>query len=137
MFAGGVVGDERVRKMATVPRNWAGSTQVRHDDDRAVILYRSERTRVWRVGLRGQAATMICKEALGPSAMARTRHESAILNRLTGVRGVVRPVPGTAPDTHTIMFTDVGGKSLAEVIRSQRPDVTGLPRLALALARII
>src|SRR5262249_20693236 len=108
--------------MATVPRAWAGSTQALHDDERAVLLYQSERTRVWRTGLRDQAGTMICKEALGPSAMARTRHEIAILDRLTDVRGVIQPVSGAAPDTHTIMFTDVGGVSLAKIIRSERPD---------------
>jgi diguanylate cyclase (GGDEF)-like protein len=80
---------------------------------------------------------MICKEALGPSAMARTRHEIAILDRLTDVRGVIQPVPGAAPDTHTIMFTDVGGESLAKIIRSERPDAAGLPKLALALTGII
>src|SRR5262245_20253938 len=66
----GVVWRWRVAEMATVPHSWAGDAQALDGGERA-LLYRSERTRVWRAGLRGQAGARIYKEALGPSAMAR------------------------------------------------------------------
>ena len=123
--------------MAAVPHMRAGSALPPRGDGQAVVLYQSERTRVCRMGLVDRAGTVICKEAMGPSAMARTRHEIAILERLAGVRGVIRPLPDPAADVHTIVFSDEDGRSLADVLRSGRLDVAGLPRLALALAEII
>ncbi len=123
--------------MASAPHVREGSSFPPGGDGRAVVLYESGRTRVFRVGLAEGAGTAVCKEALGPSSMARTRHEIAMLKRLVGVRGVIRPLPDPAGDVHTIVFGDVGGRSLADVLRSGRLDPAGLPRLALALARII
>src|SRR5439155_9028924 len=80
-----------VAEMAAVPHMRAGSALPPRGDGQAVVLYQSERTRVCRMGLVDRAGTVICKEAMGPSAMARTRHEIAILERLAGGRGVLRP----------------------------------------------
>ncbi|NJC72281.1 diguanylate cyclase [Planosporangium thailandense] len=125
--------------MGTSSGAWSGSTLPTSADDQPVVLYESDRTRVSRVRLPQGAGTVtaIRKEALGASAAARTRHEIGILARLAAVPGVVRPVAGASADGHSIMLEDVAGRSLTEILRSERPDPAGLPRLALALARIL
>ncbi|MDQ1289215.1 MAG: hypothetical protein QG622_2781 [Actinomycetota bacterium] len=81
------------------------------------LLHESARTRIVRVvdpaGHRG----VICKEFLGSEAQRRLRHERTILERLSGVDGVVPPVGDrsssstlTLEDTHT----DVLGAALAD-----------------------
>ena len=55
---------------------------------RAEIVHESERTRVTRLFLPGR--TVIRKEPLGPDADARLRQETAMLERLRGVEGVVQ-----------------------------------------------
>src|SRR2546421_1942665 len=115
----------------------AGVAGSRSAEDEAVLLYQSDRTRVLRVLCPDRAGTAIRKEALGPSAMARTRHEIEILSRLAGVAGVVRPAANVPAEVHAITFEDVGARSLADVIRDNPLDPDGLPRLALELAMIL
>src|SRR2546429_658629 len=115
----------------------AGVAGSRSAEDEAVLLYQSDRTRVLRVLCPDRAGTAIRKEALGPSAMARTRHEIEILSRLAGVAGVVRPAANVPAEVHAITFEDVGARSLADVIRDSPLDPDGLPRLALELATIL
>jgi diguanylate cyclase (GGDEF)-like protein len=122
--------------VTAVPQVWGDSTPGSSPEP-AVLLYQSERTRVHRVALPAGAGTAIRKEALGSSALARTRHESAILARLAGVDGLVRPVGGPPADAHVIMVADAGGRSLADVIRSGGVGPERLLGLALRLARIL
>ncbi|GAA1791336.1 diguanylate cyclase [Planosporangium flavigriseum] len=114
---------------------WVGSALPTSADDRPVVLYQSDRTRVTRVRLPG--VTAIRKEALGRSATARIQHELSIMQRLAAVPGVIRPVAEAYPDGHSIVFEDVAGRPLADVLRSGHLLPAALPQLALALARII
>ena len=51
------------------------------EGDRNEVLYRSERTLIYRVRRPHGGGSIICKEPLGPSAMKRRRHELEILER--------------------------------------------------------
>jgi AAA ATPase domain/Protein kinase domain len=99
---------------------------------RAEIVHESERTRVTRLFL--PAGTVIRKEPLGPGAQHRTRHESAMLERLRGVSGVAQLAeapryPGS------LVLADSGEKSLAGVGKPLAAgDLTGL---AVGLARAV
>ncbi len=55
---------------------------------RAEIVHSSERTRITRLFLPGR--TVIRKEPLGPDAERRLQRETAMLERLRGVAGLVQ-----------------------------------------------
>ena len=55
---------------------------------RAEIVHSSERTRITRLFLRGR--TIIRKELLGPDAERRLQRETAMLERLRGIAGLVQ-----------------------------------------------
>ena len=55
---------------------------------RAEIVHSSERTRITRLFLRGR--TIIRKELLGPDAERRLQRETAMLERLRGMAGLVQ-----------------------------------------------
>ena len=100
---------------------------------RAEIVHSSERTRITRLFLRGR--TVIRKEPLGPDAERRLRRETAMLERLRGVTGLVQLVeapryPGS------VVLEDAGGMSLAAQAKPlATDDLTGLAvRLARAVA---
>src|SRR4051812_17760832 len=106
-------------------------------DVEPVVLYQNERTRVSRITIGHNGATAICKEALGPNAMARIQNEIAILDRLSGVDGLPRQIASELSDVHTIVFEDRAGRSLAEVVEAGPLPAERLPGLALRLATII
>ncbi|GAB3853249.1 hypothetical protein GCM10027610_082880 [Dactylosporangium cerinum] len=99
---------------------------------RAEVLHESEHTRVTRLFLAGR--TVVCKEPLGADAQRRVRHESAILERLRGVAGVVQLVE--APDfPGSVVVRDVGGACLAGLVKPLTVD--DLVGCAVGLARAV
>ena len=102
---------------------------------REEVLHHGNRTRVVRVA--HGAGTVIRKEALGPGAVQRIRHEVGILRRLADVDGVPRLVD--APDgTGVFTVEDTGGTALAGLVTAASPMQPGaLVGLALNLARIV
>ena len=102
---------------------------------RAEIVHSSERTRITRLFLRGR--TVIRKELLGPDAERRLQRETAMLERLRGVAGLVQLAeapryPGS------VVLEDAGGMSLASPAKPLAPDdLTGLAvRLGRAVAEM-
>ena len=100
---------------------------------RAEIVHSSERTRITRLFLRGR--TVIRKELLGPDAERRLQRETAMLERLRGVAGLVQLAeapryPGS------VVLEDAGGMSLASQAKPlAADDLTGLAvRLGRAVA---
>ena len=65
-----------------------GGLPGRDPSVRAEVVHESERTRVTRLFLPGR--TVIRKQPLGPDAERRVRQETAMLERLRGVAGVVQ-----------------------------------------------
>ncbi|MEU4155350.1 AAA family ATPase [Actinoplanes sp. NPDC026670] len=98
------------------------------------VLYESDRTRVARVCPADGAGVVIRKEAFGPDAAGRRRHERAILERLAGVEGV----PGLAHhDDEAIVYPDVAGVSLASALTAGPLDPVEALDLAADLAGIL
>jgi diguanylate cyclase (GGDEF)-like protein len=100
------------------------------------VLFQSGRTRVFRVGAAGQPGSMVCKERLGPDALARVRHETRIIQRLAGIDGVPR-LAARGTSGIVVALEDTGGVALAEVARGHRLEVRPMVELALKLARIL
>ncbi|MEU8662327.1 diguanylate cyclase, partial [Actinoplanes philippinensis] len=73
--------------------------------------------------------------ATGPGAVARRRHETAILERLDGVPGVARLAAFRHPDA--IVLADDGGMSLAAAAARQPFTPDAVAGLALPLARTV
>jgi len=99
----------------------------------AEILHESGRTRIRRVRLAGGPDTVMHKEPLGADSEQRRRHETAMLQRLAGVAGVVQLAAGAA-GPEVIVLQDLGGTTL-----SAAAPVTGpaLVELALKLATVV
>ena len=96
-------------------------------------LYESGTTRVVR--LRPQSGPgVIRKEALGPGAAERLRHESDILARLAGIEGVPSLAAG---HPGAIALEDCGGQPLAQALGPDPLEVLPLLALALRLARTL
>lgn len=72
---------------------------------------------------------------LGPGAVERTRQELRILNRVTGLPGVLQLATGRGADE--LLFDDAAGITLAALIREQEPDLGSYLDLALELSRIV
>jgi len=104
------------------------------EGDRNEVLYRSERTLIYRVRRPHGGGSIICKEPLGPSAMKRRRHELEILERLAGVEGVPRLTRASAG---AIAVEDEAGVSLADIARTGRLEIPALVDLAIDLTRIV
>jgi hypothetical protein len=100
------------------------------------VLFVSERTRVSRIVL-PSGDHVICKEALGPGAARRLRHERSMLDRLGGVPGVVQVVGEATDDPHEIVLKDTGGEALATRISSGPMPPAELVPLAEQLAGTI
>jgi serine/threonine protein kinase len=99
------------------------------------ILFRSELTRVFRREAPGYAG-IIVKQMLGPNAGERLRHERRILERLVGLEGVPRLVPGCfAPQAFAM--EDTRSVPLAALLRHQGLQVPALLQLALNLSQIL
>lgn len=105
------------------------------DDDG--VCYRSERTLVRRVPHPDGVGTVIVKQAFGPAARGRIRHERGILARLEGIDGVPRLLATDREDA--LVLEDVGDRSLAELraagLGPSGPDQ--VLRFALELARLL
>lgn len=99
----------------------------------AETVHESARTRIQRVRLAGGPGTVMHKEPLGADSEQRRRHETAMLQRLAGVAGVVQLAAGAA-GPEVIVLQDLGGTPL-----SAAAPVTGpaLVDLALQLATIV
>ncbi|OHV47381.1 diguanylate cyclase [Pseudofrankia sp. BMG5.36] len=100
---------------------------------RTELLHETERTRVSRLVF--PDGSVIRKEPLGPNAQRRLRHEIDILERLSGVEGVVRLAAGRPPCQGSVLLEDLGGTVLSE--RATPLDPAELIRLAGSLARAV
>jgi signal transduction histidine kinase len=78
------------------------------------MVHESGRTRITRLVVPG--GTVICKEALGPHAERRVRHEVAMLKRLRGVAGVVQ-LADVPHSPGSIALEDAGAASLAGTVK--------------------
>jgi serine/threonine protein kinase len=80
--------------------------------------------------------SIICKQLLGANTVRRARRETAILERLDSVPGVVK----LSSETHgadSIALEDVIGVPLSEVLRGERLGVATLLDLALELTETV
>ncbi|MDT3440247.1 diguanylate cyclase [Pseudofrankia sp. BMG5.37] len=100
---------------------------------RTELLCESAQTRVTRLIF--SDGSLIRKEALGPGGQARLRHEVEILERLSGVEGIVQLAVGTPQCPGAILLADVGGMALSE--RRAPLDSGELVELAELLARAV
>jgi diguanylate cyclase (GGDEF)-like protein len=78
--------------------------------------------------------TLIRKELLGPDGEKRRRRELSVLERLSGVDGVVQ-LAGEQPSRGSILLEDVHGEPLAGVDKPL--DAESLTALAVDLARVV
>ena len=103
-------------------------------DDPVETLHQSSRTRVLRVGASGRSR--ILKQPLGAGAADRVRVECAMLERLSGVHGILVPrLDDSVPNT--LVFDDPSGVALSRVLTERALDAGEVLRLSLALARIL
>jgi diguanylate cyclase (GGDEF)-like protein len=99
------------------------------------FVYENDRARLYRTSTPGGQG-IIHKLRLGPDALARTRNEARILQRLAGIDGVPRLVSETAPG-NTIAMWDVGGLPLLQSVAAGRLEAMALVDLARQLARVV
>jgi len=96
------------------------------------LVYESQRTRVRRLRRREGTATVIVKEPMRLDAAERVRRETAALDRLTEVPGVVHLAEhGTGG---AVVLEDLGGEALGDVLPL---DVPTALRYALELTRTV
>jgi diguanylate cyclase (GGDEF)-like protein len=100
------------------------------------LVYKSERTRVTRQSGVAGVADVICKTSLGPDAVQRVRHETAILERLAGVTGTPQ-LAGEGDDPAMLRLVDTGGSSLAERLPSLFRRISAALDTALDLSMIV
>ncbi|MDR3415703.1 MAG: diguanylate cyclase [Nevskia sp.] len=98
------------------------------------VLYASKCTRILRRA--SAAGSVIVKQAMGSEAVARLRHEAAMLQRLAGVEGVPHIAPGAAA-TDSLLLCDDGGVPLPQVLQSGRLGLDEKLTLALELSRAV
>jgi diguanylate cyclase (GGDEF)-like protein len=99
---------------------------------RTELLHESDRTRVTRSVF--PDGTLIRKELLGPDGEKRRRRELSVLERLSGVDGVVQ-LADDQPSRGSILLEDVHGEPLAGVDKPL--DAASLTALAVDLARVV
>jgi len=99
---------------------------------RTELLHESDRTRVTRSVF--PDGTLIRKELLGPDGEKRRRRELSVLDRLSGVDGVVQ-LAGDQPSSGSILLEDVHGEPLSDVDKPL--EVASLTALAVELARVV
>ncbi|MDT3442293.1 diguanylate cyclase [Pseudofrankia sp. BMG5.37] len=100
---------------------------------RTELLHETEQTRVSRLVF--PAGSVIRKEPLGPDAQRRLRHDLEILERLSGVEGVVQLAVDVPRCPGSVLLADVGGTALSE--RATPLDPADLVDLAGSLARAV
>jgi diguanylate cyclase (GGDEF)-like protein len=125
--------DER-SQARTLP-DWPSGAAARPEDGRTDVLHQSERSIVYRARM-PSGASVVYKKPLGPDSMRRLRHEAGILERLAGVEGVARLIPGGGV-AGAIALGDVSGVSLADTIGNGRLELGALVETALGIARIV
>ena len=99
---------------------------------RVDVVRESAHTRVTRLVF--PEGTVVCKEPLGPDAVRRLQHETAMLERVRGVAGVAQLIEAP-PVAGSIVLADAGSTTLAELETPRNVDE--LMGLALALARAV
>ncbi|MCK9905091.1 diguanylate cyclase [Frankia sp. Cpl3] len=100
---------------------------------RVELLHVTELTRISR--MEQPTGRVIRKEPLGPGAQGRLRHEVEILERLSGVEGVVHLATGAEECTGSILLDDVDGTALSGL---KTPlDPAELMDLGESLARVV
>jgi diguanylate cyclase (GGDEF)-like protein len=102
-----------------------------------VLLVDNDRTRVHRIIGPDGRGSVIVKEALGPKAGARIRHERAILRHLGDIAGVARLAEAAAPDDQQLLLEDAGDIVLADLLARGTLPAGELPVIALGLATIV
>jgi serine/threonine protein kinase len=100
---------------------------------RVEVIHETQRTRVIRLFLR-DGSTVIRKEILGSDRRSRLRHEIEVLQRLSGVKGVVQ-LAASQTYAGSIILDDVHGAPLANI--SMPVSDQELVNLALELARVV
>ena len=103
------------------------------------ILHVSERTRVfrWTHATPDGPASVICKEPVGPHALGRLRHETAILQRLSSLKGVPRLAASAAPPGALLALVDSGARALTPATRERFRRPGDWIALALRLTAIV
>lgn len=97
-------------------------------------LWLSESSRVVRRYLGTE--TLIVKEAIGPGAANRVRHETAMLRAVASVAGVVR-LSEAEVGQHELALKDELGVPLSVVLRGERLDIASVLKLALRLTETV
>ena len=115
------------------PASYSRDTEPLDPQGSRELIYGNERTRVYRVHAPDRAECVIHKERVGPDALARVRHETRILQRLSGLDGVPRLAAMTTPG-NTLALRDTGGVALSEAIGADRLPVIELVDLGCSLA---
>ncbi|MGJ7546240.1 trifunctional serine/threonine-protein kinase/ATP-binding protein/sensor histidine kinase [Variovorax sp. LT1R16] len=100
------------------------------------ILCWNERTRVVRRRAASGQGHTICKQAIGPDALERMRHERRILEHLDAVADVPKLVAQTSPDD-TLAVESVPCVALVDALRVAPLEVPELLSIALLLARVV
>ncbi len=100
------------------------------------ILYRSERTLIIRRRLPGNGSCVVLKQAIGAEAIRRLRHETAILERLDKVDGVVR-IARIPPQANTLALQDVDGVPLSQLAKTEQLSLLNVVGMTCALARVL
>jgi PAS domain S-box-containing protein len=102
------------------------------------VLHDGVRTRVLRVASPDGAGHVVRKEARGPEAVARIRHETGILRRLDGVAGVPRLCAVPEPGSAWLEVRDEGRQVLRDRLAPAPPAGSAAALdLAVALARVL
>ena len=99
---------------------------------RAEVVHHGEHSRVTRLFL--PRGTVIREEPLGPDAERRVRHETVMLERLSGTPGVAQLAGGPRYPA-SLVLADAGEENLAGVGKPLAAD--DLMGLAAGLARAV
>jgi len=100
------------------------------------ILYRSERTLIIRRRVPGHGRCVVLKQAIGAEAIRRLRHETAILERLDKVDGVVK-IARIPPQANTLALQDVDGVPLSQLANTEQLSLLNVVGMACVLARVL
>lgn len=115
----------------------SGMTQtLPHEMAQPRLLHRGDDTALWLVPGLDPSQDRIRKQADGPDAVRRLRHERAILMRLEGFDGVVQLAPGEQP-ADALLFMGGEAPTLAERLRTRPPDVFQALNWSMQLAHAL
>ncbi|OGB25009.1 MAG: hypothetical protein A3I66_03210 [Burkholderiales bacterium RIFCSPLOWO2_02_FULL_57_36] len=100
------------------------------------VLYRNEKTVVTRCVMPGSGERVVFKQAFGADAIRLLRHEAGILERLAGIKGVVKIAQVPTP-ANTLAFHADGGIPLSELLRKHKFSIPDMVEPGRALARTL